>query len=421
MESALTHHSNKQTRIAGRLWLLFLVASSLAEGQQANEVRRVRPTVILISIDGFRNDYLENTTCPNLRRLASEGVRAQWMIPVFPSKTFPNHYSIVTGLYAENHGVVGNTMYDPVFDVVFTMRKREEVVNSRWWGGEPIWATAEKQGQVSATYFWPGSEALIATKRPSHWLKYDGSVPYGDRVRQVLNWIDYPEGQRPTLISLYFEEVDHAGHDYGPIFSAVDTAVKTVDAALGMLVNGLEDRGLLDEVNIIVVSDHGMAPVEKSRTIWLDDYLSPDSVSVVDWGIVVSLWPREDRVDEVFHSVAKAHPRMKAYRKHEIPDRWHYRNNRRIAPILLVADEGWTIARKNGGTWRRSDNGGNHGFDNQSVSMRALFVARGPAFRSGIVLGPFENVNVYSLMTHLLSLAPAPNDGTFRVFDGALR
>jgi len=404
-----------------RLWLLVFLASPLMAGQPTNEQSRLRPTVILVSIDGFRNDYLENTTCPNLRKLASEGVRAQWMIPVFPSKTFPNHYSIATGLYTEHHGVVGNTMYDPVFDVVFTMRKREEVVNGRWWGGEPIWVTAEKQGQRSATYFWPGSEALIASKRPSYWLKYDGSVPYDDRVRQVLDWIDYPEGQRPTFITLYFEEVDHAGHRFGAVFSDVDTAVQHVDAALGLLVKGLGTRGLLDKINIIVVSDHGMASVEKSRTIWLDDYLDPDSVSVVDWGIVVSLWPEDHHVDDVFQSVATVHPHMKAYRKHEIPDRWHYQNNRRIAPIILVADEGWMITSRRGNLWQWSGHGGNHGYDNQTIPMRALFVARGPAFRSGVVLNPFENVNVYSLITHLLSLTPAPNDGTLRVFDGAFR
>jgi len=404
-----------------RLWLFVFLATSLVTGQPATGQGRLRPTVILVSIDGFRNDYLENTTCPNLRKLASEGVRAQWMIPVFPSKTFPNHYSIATGLYTEHHGVVGNTMYDPVFDVVFTLGKREEVGNGRWWGGEPIWVTAEKQGQRSATYFWPGSEALIATKRPSYWLKYDGSVPYNDRVRQVLDWIDYPEEQRPTLLILYFEEVDHAGHRYGPVFSDLDTAVQLVDAALGLLVEGLDTRGLLDKVHIIVVSDHGMASVEKSRTIWLDDYLDPDSVSVVDWGIVVSLWPEDHRVDDVFRLVAKVHPHMKAYRKHEIPDRWHYRNNRRVAPIILVADEGWTITSRRNNFWQWSDHGGNHGYDNQTIPMRAFFAARGPAFRSGVVISPFENVNVYSLMTHLLSLMPASNDGTLRVFDGAFR
>lgn len=422
MESALIVGLKVAERRACPLWIAVILAIGTAQGQPRNEGHQLRPTVILVSIDGFRSDYLDNTKCPNLRELASEGVRARWMTPVFPTKTFPNHYSIVTGRYTEHHGVVGNTMYDPVFDVVFTMGKREEVVNGRWWGAEPIWVTAEKQGQISATYFWPGSEALIAGKRPSYWLRYNGSTPYGERVRQVLEWLDYPQDQRPTIITLYFEGVDHAGHTFGPVFSAVDTAIAEVDSALGLLVQGLRDRHLFDTVNIIVVSDHGMAAVEKSRTVWLDDYLSPDSVSVVDWGIVVSLWPEEDRVESVFRLVEKAHPHMKAYRKNDIPKHWHYWGNRRIAPIVLVADEGWTITTKSGrNAWWRSDQGGNHGYDNQSVSMRALFVGRGPAFRKGAVLEPFENVNVYSLMTHLLSLTPALHDGSLKVFQGALR
>jgi predicted AlkP superfamily pyrophosphatase or phosphodiesterase len=253
-------------------------------------------------------------------------------------------------------------------------------------------------------------------------MKYDGSVPYNDRVRQVIDWIDYPADRRPTLITLYFEGVDHAGHEYGPTFAAVDSAVRAVDAALAELLKALETRNLLDKVNILVVSDHGMAPVDKSRSIWLDDFINPDSVSVVDWGIVVSLWPAEHSTEKVFQSVAGVHPRMKAYRKHEIPDRLHYRDNRRVAPIILVADEGWTITSRAGGNaWRRSDRGGNHGYDNQSASMRAMFVARGPAFRRGVVFNSFENVHVYSLMAHILSLQPAPNDGTLDVFDEALQ
>lgn len=418
MELALMLWWRKTAHRIGRLWLAVVLAAGVLCGQTSES----QPTVILVSIDGFRYDYLENTKCPNLQKLASEGSRARWMIPVFPTKTFPNHYSIVTGRYTEDHGVVGNTMYDPVFDAVFGLWKREEVVNSRWWGAEPIWVTAEKQGQMSATYFWPGSEALIASKRPSYWMKYDRSVPYRERVRQVLQWLDYPQDRRPNIITLYFEGVDDAGHVYGPVFSAVDTAVAEADYALGTLVQGLRDRDLLDAVNIIVVSDHGMAAVDKSRTIWLDDYLSPDSVSVVDWGIVVSLWPQADRVESVYQVVAKAHPHMRAFRKNDLPKRWHYWGNRRIAPLVLVADEGWTITTRGGrNAWWRSDRGGNHGYDNQSTSMRALFVARGPAFRKGAVLDPFENVNVYALLTHLLHLTPAFHEGSLKVFDGALR
>jgi predicted AlkP superfamily pyrophosphatase or phosphodiesterase len=380
-----------------------------------------RGSVILISIDGFRNDYLEETTCPHLRRIASEGVRARWMIPVFPTKTFPNHYSIVTGLYVERHGVVGNTMYDPEFDALFSMRKREEVVSARWWGGEPIWVTVEKQGHIAATYFWPGSAAAIGGRRPSYWLPYDGSIPYSNRVRQVLNWLDYPADKRPVLITLYFEDVDHAGHTYGPDFAAIDTAVQMVDLAIGQLLDGLASRALLDKVNIIVVSDHGMAATHKDRTIWLDQYIGLDSVRTVDWGPVVSVWAEAHQVESVFRVLSKAHRNMKVYKKSDIPERWHYRNHRRVAPLTLVADEGWTIASRGMGFWRDSEAGGNHGYDNQSPSMRAFFAGRGPAFRPGVVLDPFENVHVYSLIAHLLGLAPAETDGMLQPFTGGLR
>ena len=395
------------------------ICSSPASGQSSF---KTVPPVILVSIDGFRYDYLEHTHCPNLRDLAASGTRAEWMIPVFPTKTFPNHYTIVTGLYPENHGIVSNTMYDPEFNEMFGLWKREEVTNGRWWGGEPIWVTAEKQGLKSATYFWPGSEAVIAGERPSSWKVYDGSVPYDVRVKQVLDWLDYPGEERPSLVTLYFEGVDHAGHDYGPDFTAMDTSVAEADRALGMLVEGLTMRGILDSVNMIVVSDHGMAPVEKSRTVWLDDYINTDSVRVVDWGIVVSLWPRVDMVENVYSKVLEAHPQMKAYRKGEVPERLHYRNNRRIAPIILIADEGWTITRRgSGNAWRRSERGGNHGYDNQSVTMRALLVARGPAFKPGAVVEPIENIHLYSLMAHLLKLKPAANDGNLEAVRSLLR
>jgi predicted AlkP superfamily pyrophosphatase or phosphodiesterase len=342
------------------------------------------------------------------------------MIPIFPTKTFPNHYTIVTGLYAEQHGVVGNTMYDPMFDATFTMRKREEVIDGRWWGGEPIWVTAEKQGLVSSCYYWPGSEALIATKRPTYWKKYDGTIPYAERVRQVLEWLDYPEVKRPSLITLYFEGVEHAGHEYGPDIPRVNPAIREADSAVGLLLQGLASRKMREHVNIVVVSDHGMAAVHRSRTIWLGDLIDLDSVPVVDMGTIVSLWPPERLVEDVFRKVSGVRG-MRAYRKAEIPERWHYRDHRRVGPILLVADEGWTIAGRQGTWWRQSDSGGNHGFDNQASSMRALFVAAGPSFRQGVVMKPFENVHVYSLLARLLSLTPAPTDGDPRTFEGALK
>src|SRR3972149_11774242 len=222
-----------------------------------------KSTVILVSMAGFRPDYLDHTSCPNLRELAMSGTRAEWLIPIFPTKTFPNHYAIATGLYAENNGVVGNTMYDPGFDAMFTMRMRNEVTNARWWGGEPIWVTAEKQGVISAPFFWPGSEAPIGGIRPSYYKAFDASMTEEQRVAQVLQWLDLPDQQRPRFITLYFDRLDNAGHDYGPVYADVDTAVGIIDHAIGQLIAGLTKRGLFEKVMLLVVSDHGMAPIEK--------------------------------------------------------------------------------------------------------------------------------------------------------------
>lgn len=400
-------------RVAAILLIVLFIATAPSPGQE--------PVVILVSIDGFWNEYLENTTCPTLRQMAAEGVRAKWMQPIFPTKTFPNHYAIVTGLYADHHGVVGNTMYDPEFDGWFSLRMREEIANGRWWGGEPIWVTAENQGRKTATYFWPGSEAEIGGVRPTYWMRYDGSVSYRSRVRKVLQWLDEPRGRRPSLITLYFEDVDHAGHDYGPDFAAVDTAIRRVDDALKQLMEGLHARGLRDSIDLIVVSDHGMSATAKERTIWLEDHLGLDTVRTADQGPIVSVWAKEGQVESVYEALKQAHHGMKAYRKKDLPERWKYRDHRRVAPITLVAEDGWSIARRSSGWWRTSDRGGNHGYDNALPSMRAIFIARGPSFRMGTLLEPFENVNVYSLLAHLLKLKPAATDGKLTPFTNALR
>lgn len=383
---------------------------------------KLKPTVILISIDGFRYDYLENTNCPTLRALAESGVKARWLVPIFPTKTFPNHYTLVTGLYAENHGVVGNTMYDPEFDALFSMGRRSEVIDGRWWAGEPIWVTAEKQGVKSATFFWPGSEALIATKRPSYWTRYDGTIPHSNRVRQVLNWLDYPEESRPRVITLYFEAVDHAGHDYGPVFSAMDPTIRIVDLAIGLLVEGLKARNIFESVNIIVVSDHGMAVTAGEQTIYLNDYVDTGNLRVVDRGIIVSLWSQPETIDSLARVLAGVHPKMRVYRKSEIPDRWRYKNNRRVAPLVLVAEEGWGIRlRGEREYWDGRERGGDHGYDNNLPSMRAFFVAHGPGFAQRKTGGPIENIHVYNLMCHLLGLIPAPNDGNLQDMSEMLR
>jgi predicted AlkP superfamily pyrophosphatase or phosphodiesterase len=373
-----------------------------------------REAVLLVSIDGFRADYFDRPEAARLRALAAEGVRARWLTPVFPTKTFPNHYSIVTGLYPEHHGIVSNTIRDPKTGRWFRISDAHAVRDSSWWGGEPVWVTAVKQGLRSASFFWPGSEAAIEGVRPTYWKRYDASVPDAERVSGVLDWLSLPPDQAPSFVTLYFSDVDYAGHEFGPDAPETDSAIARVDSAIGTLLAGLDARGLAGRVDIIVVSDHGMTPLSPDRTIYLGDYLDLAGVTVVEASPVAALVPLLGREDEVYRRLRDAHPHLTVYRKGETPPRWHYRDNPRIPPILAVADEGWRIstqARREGGAGRLLERG-THGYDPGAPSMRAVFIARGPSFPHGVVVPAFTNVHLYALMTHLLGVVPAPNDGS---------
>ncbi len=419
MAIALISRALSGSRVAC-LWLV-LVGACAAAGATPAAVAH-REAVLLVSIDGFRADYLDRPQARQLRRLANQGVRARWLTPVFPSKTFPNHYSIVTGLYPVHHGIVSNTMLDPASGRRFRIDDPLSVRDSSWWGGEPIWVTAVKQGLRSATFFWPGSEAAVEGIRPTWWKRYDSRVRNATRVRQVIDWLSAPAGQAPALVTLYFSDVDHAGHEFGPDAPQTDSAIARVDAAIGRLLAGLDQRGLAARVDLIVVSDHGMAPVSAERTVYLDDYLDLADVTIVESSPVAALIPRAGRAAEVYRRLEGANPHLTVYRKDETPPRWHYRDNPRTAPILAVAEEGWLIStRARRGASRRPVERGTHGYDPEVPSMHALFVARGPAFRRGATVPPFTNVHLYQLMTHILGLRPAPNDGSLDSVRAVLR
>jgi len=385
-------------------------SSDLLPSEPASE-SAATPPLLLISIDGFSADYLNQYKAPTLARLARGGTQSEGLISAFPTKTFPNHYTIVTGLYPEHHGIIANTMYDPVFDASFSLGNRAAVSDGRWWGGEPIWVTAQQQGLHSATLFWPGSEAEIQGLRPTYWLPYDGDMPGEARVAQVLNWLDLPPDARPSFLTLYFSRVDSNGHWYGPDSDSTAQAIAEVDRFLGMLVDGLEQRGLLGRMHILVVSDHGMAATSSERVILLDDYIDLNDVRVVDWNPVVMLRPTPGREDSVYAALSQA-PHLAVHRKTEMPEHLHFDSHRRIPPIIGIADEGWVITTRERYEENPSRfNGGTHGYDPRLPSMHGLFLGHGPAFPQGAVVEPFENVHLYNLMAMLLDLEPAPNDG----------
>lgn len=400
--------------ILSLFWLLICLISVSAQ----KPIKDLKPTVILISLDGFRADYLDKFKPPTLEKLAREGVRAKWMIPSFPSKTFPNHYAIATGLYPEHNGIVENNIYD--FDSVFGLSKREEVQNGRWWLGEPIWVTAEKQGQKAGAFFFPGTEAEIRGKRPTFWKEYDGKIPNETRVQTILSWLDLPQTERPTIYTLYFSDVDDAGHATSPDSEETKKAVLKVDANLQMLMDGLKKRKIDKKVNIIVVSDHGMATVNQSNVVVLDNYFNFDDAERILWtGEIVQIFPKNGKLDEIAAKL-KAVNNATCWKKSEIPERFHYNEGNRVAPVVCSSNEGWVLTSRErfAQTQKREDftkPKGAHGYDNQLESMRALFIAHGKAFKKKKIVEPFENVNVYNVMAKILKLTPAPNDGSFNV------
>lgn len=412
-----------------RLLLCALAASSMGCAHQpsisaaSGTAGTSHPTpLLLISIDGYRANYLDRGLNPTLQMLADSGVRARWMQPSFPSLTFPNHYAIVTGRYPDNNGIVDNKMVDPKLGS-FSLSDRKAVGDGRWWEeAEPIWVDADRHGLKTATLFWPGSEAAIHGYRPDHWKLYDVNMSYDARVDQVLHWLDLPPGQRPSFLTLYFEGVDTAGHYYGPDSPQVNEAMREVDAALARLVAGLRQRGLYNHLNLIVLADHGMAATPLDQRIQLDDLIDPSRAHVVATGPLASLNPDPGYEAEAEAALLKPHPHMTCWKNSQIPARLHYGKNPRVPKLVCSAQVGWLIVSRH----KQMLHGekallGDHGFDNAAPEMRALFIAHGPAFRQGAVVPAFPNVDVYPLMTHLLGIPAAVNDGSYDAVKGMLK
>lgn len=380
-----------------------------------------QPTpLLLISIDAYRHDYMDRGFSPVLQMLANTGVRADSMQPSFPSLTFPNHYSIVTGLRPDHHGIVNNTMFDQQLGK-FSLSNRKATSDGRWWDeGTPIWVTADQHGLRTATMFWPGSGADIHGHRPDYWKPFNDSVTAGQRVDQVLAWLDLPAATRPQFLTLYFDAVDHAGHKYGPDSPQLDAALRSTDAALGRLVQGLKQRGLLKRINLIVVSDHGMASVPEPNSVLIDQLVPLDQLQVVNTGILAGFNPRSNSASDLAHfaiiekKLEQPQQHMQCWDKSRVPARLDYGSNARVPQLLCLANVHWRITTStNPARLKGTLSVGNHGYDNADRSMQAIFIAHGPAFRVGAKVPAFPNVDVYPLMTHLLGLSPVPNDGNY--------
>ena len=374
-------------------------------------------TVIVLGFDGFARRYLDSDSAPALHALARDGITTvSGMIPSFPTVTFSNFYALATGLFPDHSGIVNNRFYDPAYDSEFVY-KDPIAREAHWWGGEPIWLTAQKQGVRAGTMFWVGSDAAIGGTHPSRWHSYDHSVAFSARVDTLLAWIDLPAGERPQLLMGYFEEPDMQGHRHGPDAAETRGAVLRVDSALARLVSGLEARRIYDSVDVIVVADHGMSPISSARVVYLDDVVDSASVQVVNLTPNLMLGARDGDNDALLARLKKL-PHLTVWKKQDVPARLHYGTSPRITPIVGVVDDGWMLE------WRHAKpygDGGEHGYDNAVQNMRALFLAHGPDFRPGSTIAEFPNVDVYDLLARLLGISPAPNDGTIAPFLPVLR
>jgi predicted AlkP superfamily pyrophosphatase or phosphodiesterase len=370
---------------------------------------RQKPSLLLVSFDGFRADYLDRFDLPNFRRVMARGTRARGLHPVFPTITFPNHYSLVTGLYPEHHGVVENSYFDPVRNAPFSFRNPLTATDGSWYGGEPIWVTAERQGMVAACFFWPGSDADVKGIRPTHWNRYDGTIPNERRIETVLAWLRLPDDRRPHIITLYFSDVDSASHKGALAGSDVAASVKAVDTALGMLLDGLDRLENRDRVLLMLTSDHGMADTASVRIVQLGDLIDTTGLRVGFSGPVTSL-----HVSSEAGTPAAVRDRLnaklqhgRAYLRKEMPERYHFRASPRGGDVVVVMDEGWLMATSilNRGLFQRE--WGEHGWAPDLPSMKAIFLLAGPGIPAGLTIPEVENIDVYPLMTELLGLSPA--------------
>ena len=368
------------------------------------------PYVIMLSMDGFRWDYTTMTETPNFDRLTSSGVQAASLKPSYPTKTFPNHYSMVTGLYPDHHGIVQNNFYDPDLDRKFTIGNREAVQDSVFWGGEAIWETAEKQGVKSASYFWVGSENNEYFK-PSMRKLYDHDFPFEQRIDSVISWLHLPDEKRPHLILFYFHEPDGVGHNFGPESAETQETIRELDMLLGVLLDNIEEaeKELKIDINLIVTSDHGMGYIPPEQNVMLDEIVDMTAmIRVHGSNPVYLLEPEPDYLDEAYKLLSQA-PHLKTWRKDELPASYNYGTNPRVPEIVVEADRGWGIGFSNK---RGKYSLGTHGYDPDNTDMHGIFYARGPAFKKGYTHPSFENVCIYPLLAHILEIDPEPTDGS---------
>jgi predicted AlkP superfamily pyrophosphatase or phosphodiesterase len=374
--------------------------------------------VVLVSLDGFRWDYSKLYKTPNLNKLAAEGVKAERLIPSFPTKTFPNHYTIATGLYPDHHGLVDNSFPASDLGLFFRMGDRTAVENPAFYGGEPVWVTAEKQGVKAASFFWVGSEAPVGGIHPTYWKKYDETITYQARIDSVIKWLSYPTEKRPELVTLYFDEPDLTSHDFGPVSPETGRVVERLDSMIGILRMKLSTLPYAKKIDLILLSDHGMGPISPDKYINLRAVVPKRMIASISGGNPVYLInPSDGKRDSVLN-LLNAVKGMKAWRKAQVPAKWYYGTNPRIPEIVVVADSSWSLGTRSDAS---SIKGGAHGYDNSDSDIFSIFYAAGPSFKKGYKFKELNNTDIYDLICRILDITPAKNDGNPAHIKGMLR
>lgn len=395
-------------KIFKSIFIAFLLFLSLALAQSTAE----KPYVLIISFDGFRWDYLDRGITPNLQKMADEGVRAITFEPAFPSKTFPNHYSIVTGLYPENHGLISNSFYDPFQKKRYRLADSNAVKDAYWYRGEALWETAKRQGLISASYFWPGSEVRLAYRHPNYFEHYEHKRPHLKRINGIIRWLQLPEAKRPHLLFLYFSDTDDYGHRYGPESEKINEAIKLLDQRIGLLRAKIDSIGFTDKLNIIVLSDHGMTQLRPDGQILLYKLLEGLPVTIDGYGPLVHFSTKSTQERKKLLSVLNQNrSHFTVYKKENMPDYFHYKHNPFIGDVIAIAELGYTFIRTPGELEkvRKRNPHGDHGYDNHTLDMQGIFVAGGPAFKRGYRCETLHNVDVYPLVCKMLGLVPRQN------------
>lgn len=395
------------------LSLMLWAGCSLGKGRQGDTALKGTALpggdryVVVLSLDGFRADYQSKAHTPNIDKMDREGLSGSFR-PCYPSLTFPNHYSMATGLHPNNHGLVGNQFWDEQ-GRMYKLGDRKSVEDPTFYYGDPLWNTASRQGVRTASYFWVGSETAIGGKQPDRWKRYDASVDYYDRADSVLTWLQLPEAERPHLIMWYLDEPDHTGHTYSPEAPETSKMIQRVDSVVGYFRDKLAALPIAKQVDFILVADHGMATFQKDKIVNLADYLPLDSFVHVATGPFTHLYPKAGYTDKAME-ILKRVPHVKAYRKGDLPERFHFGSSPRIGEIVVMADLGANIFFRKGGLPKNLLAAG-HGFDNQHADMLALFKATGPHFKAGQrIEKPMLNITLYPLVCQLLGIKPSAHD-----------